>query len=258
MKKTQTSPRNGSSFISRRKLLSSAVSFGALGTLGAGTSVNGAESEQLSKGLKLKKGAVILFQGDSVTDEGRKKDRPMANDVNALGKGYAAIAAGELFLAHPGLDLQVYNRGISGNKVPDLAARWQADAIELKPSVLSILVGINDLWHTIAFGNKYKGTIEDYEKGLRDLILRSQKEIPGVHVVLCEPFTLRDWPEFDPYRKVAAMIADELKLTFVPFQSVFDEATKAAPSEFWLWDGIHPSVAGHALMASTWRKHVGI
>lgn len=258
MEKTRTNPRNESTTISRRKLLGGAASIGVLGALGAGTLAIGAETERVLKGPKLKKGAVILFQGDSVTDEGRKKDRQMANDGKALGRGYAAIAAGELFLAHPDLDLQVYNRGTSGNKVPDLAARWQADSIDLKPSVLSILVGINDLWHTVAFGSKYKGTIEDYEKGLRDLILHSQKNIPGVHVVLCEPFTLRKWPEFDPYRVAAKKIADELKLTFVPFQSVFDEAAKAAPTEFWLWDGIHPTVAGHALMASTWRKHAGI
>ena len=142
--------------------------------------------------------------------------------------------------------------------MPDLAARWQADAIDLKSDVLSILIGINDYWHTIAFGSKYKGTVEDYEKGYRDLVKRSRKEIPDVHVVICEPFTLRDWPQFDPYRAVAKKLADELKLPFVPFQQAFDDAAKAAPKEFWLWDGIHPTPAGHALMVRAWRRAVGV
>ncbi|HSP43456.1 MAG TPA: SGNH/GDSL hydrolase family protein, partial [Luteolibacter sp.] len=208
--------------------------------------------------LTLKKGAVIVFQGDSITDEGRKKEILLANDNKALGKGYAAMIAGQVLLAHPGMDLKCYNRGISGNKIPDLAERWEQDAVTLKPDILSILVGINDLWHTVAFGSKYKGTIDDYESGYRALIERSQKEIPGVRIVICEPFTLRDWPEFDPYRARAGKLADEMNLTFVPFQSLFDEAVKSAPAEFWLWDGIHPTAAGHSIMANKWREVVGV
>jgi lysophospholipase L1-like esterase len=123
------------------------------------------------------------------------------------------------------------------------------------------MIGVNDLWHTFAFGSKYKATIDDYETGYRALIERSQKEIPGVRIVICEPFTTRTSPEFQPlakFRAVSKKLADEMKLTFVPFQSMFDEAVKAAPGEFWLWDGIHPSTAGHAIMARKWREVVGI
>jgi lysophospholipase L1-like esterase len=93
------------------------------------------------------------------------------------------------------------------------------------------------------------------------LIERSQKEIPGVQIVICEPCTTRTSEDFKvlaDYGKVARKLAEEMKLLFVPFQSLFDEASKAAPAEFWLWDGIHPTVAGHAIMAAKWREVVGI
>ena len=90
------------------------------------------------------------------------------------------------------------------------------------------------------------------------MIERSIKDAPGVRIIICEPFTLRVWPEFDPYRAVAKKLADEMKLTFVPFQSMFDEAAKAAPTDFWLWDGVHPTMAGNALMVRAWRQAVEI
>lgn len=214
--------------------------------------------EQQAKSFKLTKGARILFQGDSATDAGRKRDAENWTDGGALGRGYPALAAGQMLVDYPDLEMEVHNRGISGHEVPDLAGRWQADAIDLKPAVLSILVGINDYWHTIAFGSKYKGTVDDYEKGYRDLIQQSRKQIPGVHIIICEPFTLRNWPQFDPYRAVAKKLADEQKLTFVPFQQVFEDAAETAPKEFWLWDGIHPTPAGHALMVRAWRFSVGV
>jgi lysophospholipase L1-like esterase len=79
-----------------------------------------------------------------------------------------------------------------------------------------------------------------------------------VRIIICEPFELRNWPALDPYRAVARKLADEMKLTFVPLHSFFVEAAKSAPPEFWLWDGIHPTVAGHAIMANKWREVVGI
>lgn len=247
----RTEPAAGLGVRTRRRAVQGLLSAGALALSPA---ANAAADPQGA----LRPGAVILFQGDSVTDAGRNKTKPGAFEDKALGNGYAALIAGELLAENPGLELRIFNRGISGNKVPDLAARWQEDAIALQPAVLSILVGINDLWHTIAFGSHYKGTLEDYERGYRELLVRSQKEMPGVRLVVCEPFTLREWPAFVPYRAVARKLADELKLTFVPFQSAFDEAVKSAPAAFWLWDGIHPTLSGHALMARTWRKAVGL
>jgi lysophospholipase L1-like esterase len=243
--------------LSRRNILRGASSFAAFGAVGNVASADISAHNH----SPLKKGAVILFQGDSITDEGRQQNVLEPNDHKGLGNGYSAMIAGQLLLANTGSDIQCYNRGISGHKIPDLAARWDRDAVTLKPDVLSILIGVNDLWHTFAFGSQYKGTIHDYETGYRALIERSQKEIPGVRIVICEPFTTRTTDEFktlSQYREVARKLAEEKHLTFVPFQSLFDEASRSAPGEFWLWDGIHPSAAGHAIMANHWREVVGI
>ena len=243
--------------MSRRRLLRGVMSLAAIGAVGG--SVHAAD-EVPGKGT-LKKGAVILFQGDSITDADRDDAVEAPNSSKALGKGYAMLSAGALLRAYSGMDLQVYNRGISGNKIPDLEARWQKDTIDLKPDLVSILIGVNDLWHTFAFGSKYKATLEDYDRGYRALIDRTRKALPGVRIVIGEPFTTRTSKEFAPldgYRAAAKRIASDLSLDFVPYQSAFDEALKSAPAEFWLSDGIHPTPAGHALMVETWRKATGL
>lgn len=243
--------------VSRRTLLQVVASVGVLGAVGTVVRADPQSAPKPRPG----KGAVILFQGDSITDAGRNKDVHDANNSAALGTGYAALASGQIMLSHPDLGLKCFNRGISGNKIPDLALRWQTDAIDLKPAVLSILIGVNDLWHTLAFGRKYKGTLEDYETGYRALIERSQRQIPGSRIVICEPFTTRAEDGFEAladYGKVARALSEIMQLPFVPFQSLFDEACKAAPAEFWLRDGIHPTPAGHAIMADLWRRVVGL
>jgi len=243
--------------LSRRSVIHGLSALGALGALGATRSA----AQEAAAPKAPNKGSVILFQGDSITDAGRKKEITEANDTKALGNGYAAIAAGELLGAYPEAELKVFNRSISGNKIPDLAARWQADCLDLKPDILSILIGVNDLWHTFAFGNKYKATVEDYEKGFRELLAGTREALTETRIVICEPFTTRTSEDFKPlanYRAAAVKLAGEMNLTVVPFQSVFDNALKAAPAEFWLWDGIHPSIPGHALMARAWREAVGI
>ncbi len=208
-------------------------------------------------------GSVILFQGDSITDAQRDRKSGAPNASPALGRGYPCLIAGDLLADYPEADLKIYNRGISGNKVPDLAARWQEDAIALKPALLSILIGVNDIWHKLA--GRYDGTVEDYESGYRALLKQTLQALPGVRIVVCEPFVLRcgavgeAWfPEFDRRRAAARKLAEELDLALVPFQSMFDQAVKHAKPEYWAADGVHPTLAGHALMAQTWRDVVGI
>ena len=242
--------------LSRRNLIKGTLALGAAGAMLPIT----AKSEDAKKAFKLKKGDVILFQGDSITDAGRRRNIKKPNDSGALGRGYAAMIAGDLLADNPELGLQIYNRGISGNKIPDLAKRWKEDCIDLKPAVLSIMIGINDYWHTIAFGKKYKATVQDYETGFKKLIEDTVKELPNVKIVICEPFELRNWKVFDPYRKAAKKIADDMKLTFVPFHTAFMKAVKSKGTDgkFWAWDGIHPSIAGHSLMRKTWLEAVGV
>ena len=206
---------------------------------------------------------MILFQGDSITDAGRDRKNQKANDGRAFGRGYPATIAGGILSDHPRADLKIFNRGISGNKVPDLDKRWQADCLDLKPDVLSILIGVNDFWHKL--NGRYNGTVEDYESGLQALLQRTKDSLPEVRIVICEPFVLRcgsvndKWfPEFDQRRKACLKVAESMQLETVLFQQMFDDAVKLAPPNYWAGDGVHPSVAGHALMAKKWRDVVGI
>ncbi|MCL1938338.1 MAG: SGNH/GDSL hydrolase family protein [Candidatus Azobacteroides sp.] len=211
----------------------------------------------------LSKGNILLFQGDSITDCGRnRKDENEANKQSQLGSGYALFAAANLLANQADKELKIYNRGISGNKVFQLADRWEKDCIHLKPDILSILIGINDFWHTQT--KAYNGTIGKYETDYRNLLIRSRNELGGVKIVVCEPFIIyggsalnNTWEQkFAPYRKVAQSLAEELELTFVPFQAVFNEALKKAPAKYWGPDGVHPSMAGTQLMAQAWLKVV--
>jgi len=243
--------------VSRRRFLQTAIVSGGL------AATAGHLTAQTATPRALREGDVILFQGDSITDAGRsRKAQGAPNNWQGLGRGYALLAAGGLLAAHPADKLKVYNRGISGHKVPDLATRWQKDTIDLKPSVLSILIGVNDIWHKL--NGKYPGTVEDYETGFRALLKQTRKALPHTRIIICEPFVLRcgavneKWfPEFDQRRAVAKKMADEFGLTFVPFQAMFDEAAKQAPPNYWAGDGVHPTLAGHALMAKTWREVTG-
>ena len=214
---------------------------------------------------ELKKGTTILFQGDSITDAGRNKKNPVANEK--LGRGYPNHAAKLLLEAHPQLDLQIHNRGISGNKVPDLDRRWQKDCIDLQPDFLSILIGVNDIWHKL--NGRYDGTAETYRDGFTALLDRTRKSLPDVTIVICEPFVLMSgtvkqnkdkwFPEFDTRRKYAKQVAEKADAIWVPFQTMFDRAVDSGTEPAALArDGVHPTQDGHAFMAKTWRQVVGI
>jgi lysophospholipase L1-like esterase len=213
--------------------------------------------------IALGQGNTILFQGDSITDAGRNRESDGANDPEALGSGYALIAAAPILQNFCKLDLKIYNKGVSGNKVYQLAERWEQDCLRLKPDVLSILIGVNDIWHKLS-GN-YNGTIEIYRNDYIALLERTLKALPGVQLVICEPFAVpgvkavddKWYPEFYSYQKAAREIADKFDAVFVPFQKVFDEAQKNAPGSYWTPDGVHPSLAGAHLMAAAWYSAIG-
>lgn len=218
-----------------------------------------------SEKLILKQNDTILFQGDSITDAGREKQNPVAN--SGLGEGYPAFVARGLHLDYAALNLQIHNRGISGNKVPDLDKRWQRDALEIKPRVLSILIGVNDIWHKLS--GRYDGTSEVYRDGLAALLQRTAEALPHTVLVVCEPFVLmagavpenqdKWFPEFDTRRQFARQVAETANAVWVPFQTVFDQAVAdgASPASL-AGDGVHPTAAGHQLMAQAWRQAVGV
>jgi len=255
---------NSGSFNRRDFLKGSSAALGvaALGGLAPVPAARAAESWPPMARTLIEKGDVILFQGDSITDFGRSREKAgEANNQTALGSGYAWLAAAELLVNRPDDGLKIYNRGISGNKVFQLAERWQGDCLDLKPAVLSILIGVNDFWHTL--DGQYQGTVEIYERDYRALLERTRKALPKVTLVVCEPFVLRcgavneKWfPEFDGYRAAAKGLARAFGATFIPFQSMFDEALKYAGPAHWAGDGVHPTPAGASLMAYEWLRAV--
>lgn len=205
--------------------------------------------------------SVLLFQGDSITDCGRERSVPAANDPRALGTGYPLLLAAELRDQHPDRDLQVFNRGVSGNTVDDLRARWTRDTIDIRPAVLSILIGVNDKWHTLM--GTYHGTADAYEANYRQLIESTRTALPDTRIVIMEPFVLRtgvvkdDWfPDFDRYRAAAHRVADRTKSTFVPLHDMLQGLARKAAPAYWLGDGVHPTMAGHAAIARQWMQKV--
>ena len=210
----------------------------------------------------LKNSNVILFQGDSITDAGRNKEGKDPNNQSALGGGYAFLTAADLLNTFAAKNLKIYNKGISGNKVYQLAERWQADCIDLKPTVLSILIGVNDYWHK--HNGNYDGTVEIYEKDFRALLKKTKEALPEVKLVICEPYAVLGckavdgtwFPEFDRYRASARKLAGEFDAIFIPFHDIFAKASKIAPPTYWTADGVHPSIAGAKLMSEAWMKYV--
>jgi lysophospholipase L1-like esterase len=224
--------------------------------------VTSAFAEAKVSKINIGQNQTILFQGDSITDAGRKKENMDANNPSALGSGYAMIAGSELLFKYPEKNLKVYNKGISGNKVYQLAERWDADCLQLKPDVLSILIGVNDYWHK--HDGKYNGTIEIYRKDFKALLERTKKALPNVKLIIAEPFAVPDvkavdktwYPEFPEYQKAAREMATQFDAAFIPFQSVFDKAIKSVPGSYWTPDGVHPTLAGAQLMAHAWLEVV--
>ena len=154
--------------------------------------------------------------------------------------------------------------GVSGNKVTDLAACWQKDTLDLKPDVLSILIGINDTSAFINGNNDFSAA--QFENGYRTLLQQTKQQLPNVQLVLCEPFILpvgkvKDkWEEYsheiEKRQEIVKLLSAKNNAIFVKFQSAFNKALSKAPAGYWVWDGIHPMPAGHQLMAEEWIRHV--
>ncbi|MEM9419757.1 MAG: SGNH/GDSL hydrolase family protein [Planctomycetota bacterium] len=210
---------------------------------------------------------VVLFQGDSITDCGRDRDRQLPNDPASLGHGYANRVAQRLLAELPGV--AVHNRGISGNRVWHLRDRWAEDALALQPTVLSILIGVNDTWHGTAKGQPLDvpegGTsLPEFDRIYRELLDRTKAELPDVKLVICEPFALECGavtelnfhPDIDERAKLVRAIAEDYADVFVPFQTVFNDALAKAGPEHWAGDGVHPSDDGHQFMADAWFEAV--
>jgi lysophospholipase L1-like esterase len=207
------------------------------------------------------KGTVVLFQGDSITDGNRTRD----NDWNhIMGHGYAYLIASRLWYDYPQQKQMFYNRGISGNRVSDLEARWQKDTLDLKPDVLSILIGVNDVMAVVK--NQDPEPVEVFEATYKRILDKTKDSLPNTKLVLCEPFILSlGWVNENPEvwqaetakrAQIVRMLAEQYDACFIELQNPFLEACKKAPAEYWIWDGVHPMPAGHEMIARLWIKKV--
>lgn len=201
--------------------------------------------------MGLKIGDIVLFQGDSVTDCGRDRDV-----FESLGGGYPALVAER----YEGKSMRFVNRGISGNRVVDLEGRWQEDCIDLQPTVVSILIGINDTWRR--YDRNDPTSTEDYAQGYRRL-LEAVRAGTKAQLVLMDPFVLpvpedrRNWREdLNPRIDVVRDLAREFGATYVPLDGVFAQASTRRPCTDWAADGVHPTPLGHSLIADAWVKAV--
>ncbi len=199
----------------------------------------------------------ILFYGDSITDMNRLRD-----DVSAvpfkLGNSYALVTGAYLVGKNPtGYD--VVNKGISGNRIVDLYARVKKDVWNEQPDVLSILVGINDVWHEVQNGNGVD--IVRFEKIYRMLIEDTLERLPNLKIMLLEPFVLEGsatkgrYEEFlavKDYAKVVKKLASDYGLVFVELQSRFDEYCEKYGSQILLYDGVHPNLVGTKIISDAW------
>jgi lysophospholipase L1-like esterase len=248
----------------RRFLRNTAASTVALAAIPEILSASMLLGEKKQKGVlsSLKTNDVILFQGDSITDAGRERMKQQSNLAGSFGSGYSFLAASRILNENPSGNYSIFNRGISGNKVYQLIDRWQRDCFDLNPALLSILVGVNDFWHTLE--GKYDGTVEKYEQDYNQLLVLTRKMLPDVKLVIGEPFAVlgcsavtdKWFPAFDGYRAAAKKLADEFDAVFIPYQEIFNEAILRAPANYWTGDGVHPSMAGCALMAEAWLHAV--
>lgn len=211
--------------------------------------------------FRLKDNDVILFQGDSITDGNRGRN----DDLNHIhGHGYQYILASEMYADNLSIDFEVINRGISGNRIANLYGRWKEDCLNLKPTVVSVLVGVNDIYGNYQCGN---GSDPERFKKIYRLMLDEVLEVnPEVLIVIMEPFfgTSKDDVEWDKYAKdnigayalASKEIAEEYNAVFVPLQDIFDEYSKKTDILNLLWDGVHPTTGAHQLVARRWKERV--
>ena len=212
--------------------------------------------------MKLTKGDIVLFQGDSITDGNRGR----SEDPNhILGHGYACMVSARLGADYVTEKPVFVNRGVSGDNLIGMYARWQDDTIGVKPTILNILIGGNDMgWTRTATPSKF------FERMYRLLLEDTLELLPGVRIILCEPFFLplpetrieqaakveRVCAHLIELQQIVRRLAKEFQLTFVPFQDMFDSLARQVDSAYLVWDGVNPTMVGHEFMTRRWLETV--
>jgi len=219
----------------------------------------------------------ILYIGDSITDgnwgggNGSSAERNHWDQNHLFGSGYVYLCVAHYTGKYPEKNFTFYNRGISGHTLKDLENRWKEDVLELRPDVLSILVGTNDIHYLLeAKGSSFDW--DEWEKRYRRLLDQVQEENPAVRILIGSPFVLKagwsgeaeNWPQrkewIDECAGICEKIAADYQAIFLPFHRLFEELqnTYTVAPEYWMWDGIHPTPAGHQRMAELWIEKAGL
>lgn len=210
-------------------------------------------------------GSRLVFQGDSITDMNWGRNESDRNHY--LGHSYVFLIAARLGIEIPEAKLDIYNRGKSGNAVWQLRKRWHQDAVEMKPDLLSILIGTNDVGEGLRHP-KRKITPASFESDYRFILDASRKANPDLRLVLLDPFVQPTGPLKNEQawkvrseataelRGVVAKLATDYDAVHIQTQDIFDKAAKVAGPENLIWDGIHPLPAGHELIARHWIQAV--
>lgn len=237
--------------------------------------------------IKLNDRSVILFQGDSITDGGRVRG---LDPNHIMGHGYAYNVASYVGYTYAEKQYDIYNRGIGGDGIDAMAARWETDTLEYKPDLLSILIGLKDALDTNGDIEKAKIASKQFGEKLDALVKSTLAKLPKCKIALLEPFALalqRVW-QYQPvegeaddgfkphysinpaacaktyalkdtivyFQEEVKRVAEENGLIFVPLQDVFDKAVDRVDGCYWLWDGAYPTAAGHCLISDRWLETV--
>jgi lysophospholipase L1-like esterase len=206
--------------------------------------------------LIIEDNAIVLFQGDSITDAGRNRDVH-----EGLGAGYAMMTAAWFSARYPERHVTFLNRGIGGDRVTSLKDRWQEDCLDLSPTWVSIMIGINDTWR--AFDSGDPTSSESYEQDYRHILEQVRDQL-GAKIILMEPFVLhhpedrKEWRgDLNPRVEIVHKLAAEFDAKLVKLDKIFEAKTAAVPPAYWADDGVHPTEQGHALIAQSWLDAVG-
>ncbi len=207
--------------------------------------------------IAIKSGQKILFIGDSITDCGRSRENP-----GLLGNGYAMMTAAKLLVKYPEQNLSFCNYGISGNRVRDLKTRWAEDCIKQKPDILSILIGVNDTWRRYDRNDPTEASV--FEDDFCQILKQAKDEL-GCQIIILEPFVLpvpadrKKWREdIDPKINASRELAREYADAYVPLDGIFAAASCRQKPAYWAADGVHPTIAGHMLIANAWTECAGV
>ncbi len=208
--------------------------------------------------LDIPAGATVLFQGDSITDVGRMRTEP-----DDLGSGYPLLVGSWYSAAFPERGVRFLNRGVGGDRVANLLERWERDCLALQPDVLSILIGINETWRAFDPGDPTPAPV--FERQYRDLLTRTRAALPETRIALMEPFVLPFPPnretwrvDLDPKIQAVRRLARDFGCVLVPLDGLFAASAARREPAFWALDGVHPTPAGHGLIARAWLHAFGV